>query len=289
MSEIDDNFIENKVKVDEKTKVIQNYGYYFQKIIPNIPTQNAVDGIKFDFNFGIRFSFPPNYNHYKLICKNADNRLYYYNNNVENDSSVVLMKKYLIKYDIEIKNVSTNEIVFKHKFDLENKDVLIAFPVHTLGDSIAWFSYIEKFQKKYKCNVYVLMNKEVEKIFYKQYPNLNFISEEDLKNYSFYATYYPGLFMNAINEFMPLNYKYTGLHKAIGMILGLRDDELKEEIPRVDLSAERKIKEKYVVIATHSTSQCKHWNNPEGWYKTIKFLKENGYKVICIDKYFVNN
>jgi autotransporter strand-loop-strand O-heptosyltransferase len=33
-----------------------------------------------------------------------------------------------------------------------------------------------------------------------------------------------------------------------------------------------------------SSTQCKHWNNPDGWHQLIAFLKGAGYRVICIDQ-----
>jgi autotransporter strand-loop-strand O-heptosyltransferase len=39
-----------------------------------------------------------------------------------------------------------------------------------------------------------------------------------------------------------------------------------------------------VVIATQSTTQCKFWNNPFGWREVIDFLKQHGYRVICVDQ-----
>ncbi|WP_035658280.1 autotransporter strand-loop-strand O-heptosyltransferase, partial [Bradyrhizobium sp. STM 3809] len=32
------------------------------------------------------------------------------------------------------------------------------------------------------------------------------------------------------------------------------------------------------------TTQCKHWNNPDGWQSIVSFLKATGYRVICIDQ-----
>jgi len=44
-------------------------------------------------------------------------------------------------------------------------------------------------------------------------------------------------------------------------------------------------RKKYVCISTQSTSQMKYWNNPVGWRKTVRYLKNLGYDVICIDRY----
>jgi autotransporter strand-loop-strand O-heptosyltransferase len=38
-----------------------------------------------------------------------------------------------------------------------------------------------------------------------------------------------------------------------------------------------------VCIAVQSTTQSKYWNNPYGWRDLVRFLKEAGYRVVCID------
>ena len=40
----------------------------------------------------------------------------------------------------------------------------------------------------------------------------------------------------------------------------------------------------YVCIAVQSTPQSKYWNNPSGWREIVSFLKDAGYRVICIDQ-----
>ena len=46
----------------------------------------------------------------------------------------------------------------------------------------------------------------------------------------------------------------------------------------------RPIAEPYVCIAVQSSTQSKNWTNPYGWHEVIPFLKDSGYRVICIDK-----
>jgi hypothetical protein len=36
-------------------------------------------------------------------------------------------------------------------------------------------------------------------------------------------------------------------------------------------------------IAVQSTKQSKYWNNPGGWRGIVRFLKDAGYRVVCID------
>jgi len=42
--------------------------------------------------------------------------------------------------------------------------------------------------------------------------------------------------------------------------------------------------EPYVCIATQSTTQAKYWKNPNGWREVIRFLRDAGYKVVCVDQ-----
>ena len=76
---------------------------------------------------------------------------------------------------------------------------------------------------------------------------------------------------NADAEERPLSPNWRGVTAA-------------DEPPRFNLSAPRKIKEPYVCIAAQSSSQAKYWNNPYGWFTVVKFLKDHGYRVLCIDK-----
>lgn len=50
------------------------------------------------------------------------------------------------------------------------------------------------------------------------------------------------------------------------------------------LENKRKIKERYVCIATKASAQAKFWNNGYGWEQVVKYLKDMGYRVLCIDK-----
>ena len=71
------------------------------------------------------------------------------------------------------------------------------------------------------------------------------------------------------------------MHRLAAYILWVDDTDIP---PRFDLSSPRIIKEKYVCIGIQSTSLAKFWNNPHGWDKVVKFLKEKGFRILCIDK-----
>ena len=277
----DNNNNTSKKEEENKNNVTSIYGD-----IRALPSQDAVNGIKFDFNSGLRIYFPENEkNQYHLQFFDNDSNLLLYDADVKNGTVMSSVKKYYINYHFIITDKNTKKIIFEHYFNLKNKKVIVQFPVGTLGDSLGWFSYVERFQKKTQCNLILCVSQFLIDIVKKQYPNYKYISKEQVKDQNSYACYYLGLFFKNDRNFQPVDFRQVGLHKTAGMILGLRTkEELEDEPVRLDLSAERKIKDKYVVIATKASSQAKFWNNPHGWYDVINFLKENGYRVICIDK-----
>ena len=258
--------------------------------IPAIPVVEAVEGIRFDFNSGLRVFFPKdekeeNQKKYHLKFSDADTGLVMYDSDCNPGTIVTAVKKYYIRYRFEITRQGTGEAVFGHTLDLKDKDVCVQFPVGTLGDSIGWFSFIERFQQKFGCRVKLVISDFLRRIVEKQYPQFDYVDKADTAKIDSYASYYIGLFFNGDVNFQPIDFRLVGLHKTAGYILGLRNKEELEDIPpRFDLSAPRRIKEKYAVISCKASAQCKFWNNPYGWDTVIRFLRDNGYKVVCIDK-----
>jgi autotransporter strand-loop-strand O-heptosyltransferase len=72
------------------------------------------------------------------------------------------------------------------------------------------------------------------------------------------------------------------LHRTAGYILGVDPTEVPPKIALEDDT--RPLAEPYVCIAVQSTTQSKCWNNPAGWHEIVRFLKEAGYRVVCIDQ-----
>ena len=249
--------------------------------VPQIPTQDAVEGIKFDFNDGIRILFPHNGKEYHVTFTDIDTGIILYSADTVPGAYVTSVKKFYIRFRLIIHEKGGKEPIFTYDYDAKDKEVMIQLPVGTLGDSIGWFSYVERFQIKHQCKVICVMTPWIAEIVKNQYPNITFIGPDETKNYSPYACYYMGLFFRGDVDHQPIDFRYIGLHRTAGYILGVDPDDIP---PRVDLSAPRQIKEKYVCIAAQSSSQAKYWNNPFGWMEVVRFLKENGYRVICIDK-----
>ena len=252
--------------------------------IPQIPVLDAVDGIKFDFNHGIRILFPQNDKTYHVTFTDLDTGVILYSADTKPGAYVTSVKKFYVRFRLIIHEKGNDTPIFQHDMDLKNKEVMVQLPVGTIGDSIGWFSYVERFQLKHGCKIICVMTPWIADLVRNQYPDITFIAPADTVKYQPYASYYMGLFFKGDVNNQPVDFRYIGLHKTAGCILGLSVDELADLPPRFDLSAPRKIQGKYVVIAAQSSSQAKYWNNPCGWLTVVKFLKDNGYRVLCIDK-----
>jgi autotransporter strand-loop-strand O-heptosyltransferase len=157
--------------------------------------------------------------------------------------------------------------VFNHQLKLENQVVFIKFENIALGDSILWPAYIEEFRKKYKCKVY--LKTRYSELFEKSYPNITFLKKGDqLKNVDVQIT--PLIIIRG-----------APMLDSPPIVLNLEKGELRPKLDKPILK--RNIEKKYVCIATHSSSYYKYWLRKNGWNDVIKYLKELGYEVVCID------
>lgn len=249
--------------------------------IAEIPTLEAVEGIRFDFNDGIRIAFPHNDREYRVCFEDLDTGIVLYNADTVPGALVTSIKKFFIRFRLQIFRKGEKEPIFVHDYDAKDREVMIQLPVGTIGDSIGWFSYIERFQQKHQCRIVCVMTPWIADLVRDQYPDFRFITVDETLQYRPYASYYMGLFFHGNVDNQPVDFRYIGLHRTAGYILDVDPSDIP---PRFDLTAPRRIAEPYVCIAAQSSSQAKYWNNPHGWMEVVKFLKANGYRVLCIDK-----
>ncbi|TKC91491.1 autotransporter strand-loop-strand O-heptosyltransferase [Trinickia terrae] len=245
------------------------------------PTQAGPHGIRFDFNDGCRVVLPKCAKgewKVRLADTETGNGLF---ETTLTAGTVASSKKYYVPFSIEID--ADGERIFEHRFNARDRDVLIEFPVGTLGDIIGWFPYAVKFQRLHGCRLTCSMGALLIPLFRACYPDITFVTPEELKPEQFYATYRIGLFFGDeahVNQ--PADFQLVGLHRTAGYILGV---DPVEEPPRIDVpDSARPIAERYVCIAVQSSTQCKYWNHPSGWREIVQFLKQHGYRVVCIDQ-----
>ena len=254
------------------------------------PTQEAPRGIRFDLNHGARILLPQrSQGKWRIRLRDLDtgNVLFASENT---GAFVTSSKRYFVRFGIEVwdlDDAGAMTPVWAHDYDASGREILIQFPVGTLGDILAWFSYAARFAEVHGCRLTCAMSELIIPLLSQAHPSIRFVTHDEVAALriaeSAYATYCLGLFFDdTANNWQPTDFRHVGLHRTAGYILGV---DPTEQAPRLALADEsRPIEEPYVCIAVQSSTQCKYWNNPGGWRAVVTFLKARGYRVICIDQ-----
>jgi autotransporter strand-loop-strand O-heptosyltransferase len=244
------------------------------------PTQQGPEGIRFDFNDGCRVMLPESDEPWRIRLADLDTGNILYETELK-AGRVNSTKRYFVRFRVEV--LSGGKPLLAHDYDATDRDVLVQFPVGTIGDTLGWFPYAVKFQRRHRCKLTCAMAERLIPLFRDAYPEIAFVAHEQVEPRRYYATYSIGLFFDDKDcAHQPCDFRHVGLHRTAGYILGVDPEEAP---PRIALADDtRPVAEPYVVIAAQSTTQCKYWNNPMGWREIVTFLKEAGYRVICIDQ-----
>jgi len=238
------------------------------------PTQEGPKGLRFDFNCGARVLLPESEHPWKIRLRDLDtgNILF---------ETALKSGRYYMRFRIEA--MQKGQTLLSHEYEASDREVLIQFPVGALGDTMGWLPYAVKFKEKHGCKLTCGMADKFIPLFKDAYPDITFLTHEDLKPEKYYATYSLGLFFDDKEcIYQPCDFRHVGLHRTAGYILGVDPTEVPPDIKLADDS--RPVPEPYVCIGVQSTAQAKYWNNPMGWHEIVPFLKEAGYRVICIDQ-----
>ncbi len=257
---------------------------------PPRPTQTGPHGILFDFNLGARVLTPKREKGaWKVRLSDLDtgNILF---ESTNNGAFVASTKRYYVRFRVEVWDEEQPEAdpVMVHDHDPAGRDVLVQFPVGTLGDTLAWFPYAARFAEAHPgARVTCALSALIIPLLQDAHPNLELVTHEELKKEGgtdrFYATYSLGLFFDdTAHIYQPTDFRMVGLHRTAGYILGVDPSETPPRLALPDDS--RPIPEPYVCIAVQSSSGCKYWNNPAGWRAVVAHLKSLGLRVICIDQ-----
>ena len=171
---------------------------------------------------------------------------------------------------------------------IQDKEVNIVFQSKALGDTLAWFPYVEQFRIENKCDVNLFLPlQELIPILKPNYPEIVFLKEDD-----YIIRGRDGLYFKmSMDAKSIMSYKigarwdgrqHLPLQQSASEILGL---PFKETRPNLHFkNYGRPIKEKYVAIGVHAAGpQLKYWNYPNGWDYVVKYLKHKGYKVLAVD------
>jgi autotransporter strand-loop-strand O-heptosyltransferase len=188
--------------------------------------------------------------------------------------------KYFVDWNIRV--YEDGSLITDFNTDYKGKTVYIAIDSKSLGDTIAWFPYVDEFRKKHECQI--ICSTFWNDFFEKEYSHIKFIKPGEIAN-GIVGMYTIGLFYNGdsiIDSYKHPTNPITGaLQKVASDILGL---EFMEVCPKIKLVSPIKRTKRYVTIGMHSTSQNKYWNNPTGWKEVVEYLKSQDIESVFISK-----
>jgi autotransporter strand-loop-strand O-heptosyltransferase len=205
----------------------------------------------------------------------------YYSTTIKNNMWTKCSIEYFVEWKIRI--YENGKLWYEYLYDAKDKRVYIAIDSKALGDSLAWFAYVDEFRKKHQCKV--ITSTFMNHMFIDQYPEITFV-EPGTNVEGLYAMYKIGLFYNensTVNLYKnPTDPKSVTLQKMCSDILGLSYKEIKPKIKNRNIKIEPTLKQ--VCIATFGTAQSKFWNNPTGWQDVVDWLNDRGYTVKLLSK-----
>lgn len=267
---------------------------------PQTLTQETpVEGLRFDFNLGLRVGVPEGNYRVRFIDREAALTVY---DAAASGVVATSTKRYFVNFRLEVYETPTEEeqkaakakdetlepkLIFSHDYDAKGKPVLMKFAGAAMGDLLAWFPYAEAFRKKHGCQLYTEMDARYIEILREGYPEIHFLAPGDQRPEGLYATYYVGLFAPWDDRnLQPVDWRVVGLQAHAAYLLGVEAKELRPRLlPSPQAASVRPPEDTpYVCIAAQATAQCKYWNNAPGWMDTIAYLKELGYRVLCVDR-----
>jgi len=261
---------------------------------PMPPVLAAVDGIRFDFNDGARVMVPeiaPEMGQWRVRLSDGVTSNVLFDARLKG-GVVASTKKFFVPFVVDVWLISAQgeeRHVLHHELDLRGKKVLVQLPVGTLGDTLGWLPAVLRFGRSSGAEVTCTISDVILPLLVEANPDVRLVGHDVAKkqpefSQGFYATYNIGLFF-ADKECtrQPTDFRHVGLHRTAAYILGVDPwDDTPARLTIEDDTAP--IEGPYVCIATQASTQCKYWNNPGGWHEVIRFLKAQGYRVICIDQ-----
>ena len=236
--------------------------------------ETGIDGLRLDFNFGLRLEIPAG--NFHVVISDADGGEIFFERDIS-DVRLISVEKYFIRWQVEI--FLDGEKIFSHAVDFAEQPILIAFNKKIgLGDTLAMLPFAREFAKVHGCRVEIFLPDYLREFAANLYPEL---PQVDTVSFEHYATY----FLSMYGGNFPLchvDFRNEPLNRMAGTILGIDTLPIK---PTFKPTLPRQIVEPYVCIGVQASTTIKSWLYPGGWDIVVDCLKNLGYRVLCIDKH----
>jgi autotransporter strand-loop-strand O-heptosyltransferase len=249
---------------------------YEETTILNIKQENKinitfVNGAKVDITGTIQST-------YSVEFINQETNLIEYRTTIATNNWSESSKKYFVNWLINV--YENDKLIYTHKYNATGKRVYITMESKAMGDTIAWFPFIDEFRKQHNCKL--IVSTFHNDWFQEQYPEIEFVNPGQTIH-NLYAMYRIGWFFNddKINyDLNRVDFRAIPLQQTASSILGLPPAEIK---PKLTVPTKNtNIEGKYVVIAPHASAHAKYWNHQGGWQIVINWLITIGYKVVML-------
>ena len=106
-----------------------------------LPTQQGAEGIRFDFNDGCRVVLPEGKAPWRVRLSDLDTGNILYETELK-AGRVNSTKRYFVRGRIEVS--AGGKPIIAHDYSAKDREVLVQFPVGTIGDTLGWFPYAVK-------------------------------------------------------------------------------------------------------------------------------------------------
>ena len=144
--------------------------------------ETGVDGLRLDFNFGLRLDVPRG----KFRVRIGEVGGETFVDEELSDVRLVSYEKQFIRWRVEV--FSGDERIFAHALDLQAQPVTVVVRLNALGDALSVLPAVAEFQRRHRCKLSILFPKYLREFAAHLYPELNFV---DAVNFDGYATYFP--------------------------------------------------------------------------------------------------
>jgi autotransporter strand-loop-strand O-heptosyltransferase len=178
------------------------------------PTQEGPFGIRFDFNDGCRVVLPEGEHPWRVRLSDVDTGNILFETTLK-AGRVNSAKRYFVRIRLEVWLQDENALA--HDYSAADREVLIQFPIGTIGDTLGWLPYAVKFKERHGCRLACGIADRLIPLFREAYPDIAFLTHEEINPERYYATYSMGLFFDdkdCIHQ--PCDFRHVGLHRTAG-------------------------------------------------------------------------
>ena len=213
--------VKKKSSARTKDEFDQEFFYYFLKKMYNATQENfdseiygetGIDGLRLDFNFGLRLDVPEG--NFRVKVSDFDSGQIFFDKYISG-GRLISVEQYFIRWHVEI--FLDGEKIFSHTLDLEGQSVVVTCKSTILGDVLAFLPYFEEFKKVHRCELSVCLSKIFHELFARLYPEINLVDEI---NFETYATY---RLITLLSPFplTPADYRKVSMFRTGGLLLGM--------------------------------------------------------------------